>query len=426
MARFLLCTAAAAGHVTPVVSISRALVERGHEVVWITGRAFSGRVHATGATFHPFPESIDPGDRDLYEFYPELRGLHGTAQLNWYFKHVFLDAAPGQIQVIDSVLGSFDADVLIGDLAVPGVFYKSELSRIPSAMISLVPLAISSRDTAPFGLGLLPGDGPWARVRNRFLNWVFDQAMLRDLNEHANGIRNQLGLPPRRLPFLRAYFEFPKLVMQLTAPAFEYPRSDLPANLHFIGPPIPGPGPTFSPPAWWPDLNGERPVVLVTQGTIAARGDSLFAQALDALRNEDVLVVAAPVEAAGSKALQENARTAAFIPFEHLLPHIDVMVTNGGYGGTQLALTHGVPLVVAGATEDKMEVAARVDWSGAGINLRQENPTSSRIRSAVKQVLANPRFRWNAQRLQNEFARCNAPRRAAELLETLAAGSTNF
>ena len=36
------------------------------------------------------------------------------------------------------------------------------------------------------------------------------------------------------------------------------------------------------------------------------------------------------------------------------------MVTNGGYGGVQQALANGVPLVVAGDSEDKPEVAARV------------------------------------------------------------------
>ena len=64
-----------------------------------------------------------------------------------------------------------------------------------------------------------------------------------------------------------------------------------------------------------------------------------------------------------------NVRLERFIPHDVLLPHVDVMVTNGGYGGVQQALAHGVPLVVAGDSEDKPEVAARVQWSGAGINL---------------------------------------------------------
>jgi UDP:flavonoid glycosyltransferase YjiC (YdhE family) len=41
------------------------------------------------------------------------------------------------------------------------------------------------------------------------------------------------------------------------------------------------------------------------------------------------------------------------------------MVTNGGYGGVQMALAHAVPLVVAGAKEDKPEVAGRVGGPAA-------------------------------------------------------------
>ena len=51
------------------------------------------------------------------------------------------------------------------------------------------------------------------------------------------------------------------------------------------------------------------------------------------------------------------------------------MVTNGGYGGVQFALAHGVPLVVAGDHEDKPETAARVAGSGVGRNLKTGRPT---------------------------------------------------
>lgn len=69
------------------------------------------------------------------------------------------------------------------------------------------------------------------------------------------------------------------------------------------------------------------------------------------------------------------------------------MVTNGGYGGVHYAMAYGVPLVVAGRTEDKVEVTARVAWSGAGIDLRTNRPQPDRIRDAVRQVLADPRYR---------------------------------
>ena len=64
--------------------------------------------------------------------------------------------------------------------------------------------------------------------------------------------------------------------------------------------------------------------------------------------------------------LPPNTYVAEYLPHDVLLPKVDVMVTNGGYGAVQRALSTGVPLVVAGDTEDKPEVAARVAWSGAG------------------------------------------------------------
>jgi Erythromycin biosynthesis protein CIII-like, C-terminal domain len=61
--------------------------------------------------------------------------------------------------------------------------------------------------------------------------------------------------------------------------------------------------------------------------------------------------------------LPANVRAEAFVPFGALMEHVSLMVTNGGYGGTHFAMSHGVPLVVAGTSEDKAEIVARVNWS---------------------------------------------------------------
>ena len=97
-----------------------------------------------------------------------------------------------------------------------------------------------------------------------------------------------------------------------------------------------------------------------------------------ALARDDVLVVATtggPDPEPLRRGLPANVRLERFVPHDLLLPHVDVMVTNGGYGGVQQALANGVPLVVAGDSEDKPEVAARVQWSGTGINLHTGRPS---------------------------------------------------
>jgi UDP:flavonoid glycosyltransferase YjiC (YdhE family) len=133
-----------------------------------------------------------------------------------------------------------------------------------------------------------------------------------------------------------------------------------------------------------------------------------------------VLVIAVPVQGGPLGDLPVNVRAEPFIPFDRLLPHVDVMVSNGGYGGTQMALAHGIPLMVAGEIEDEMEVAARVEWTDAGINLRQQRPSPDQVRRAVREVLANPRYQENGGAIGASFVKYDAPTRASELLESLA------
>jgi len=119
-------------------------------------------------------------------------------------------------------------------------------------------------------------------------------------------------------------------------------------------------------------------------------------------------------------ALPTNVRMERFIPHDRLLPHVDVMVTNGGYGGVQQALAHGVPLVVAGDSEDKPEVAARVRWSGAGIDLRTGRPSPGRVAEAVRRVVTRPAYAARARALQAEIQRTRPLDTIAEVLLALA------
>jgi UDP:flavonoid glycosyltransferase YjiC (YdhE family) len=85
-----------------------------------------------------------------------------------------------------------------------------------------------------------------------------------------------------------------------------------------------------------------------------------------------------------------------------------VFVTNGGYNGVQQALSHGVPLIIAGTTEDKPRVGHRVEYSGVGIDLKTATPTKEQVRDAVKAILTNATYRERAQSLQTELSQMNS------------------
>jgi UDP:flavonoid glycosyltransferase YjiC (YdhE family) len=149
----------------------------------------------------------------------------------------------------------------------------------------------------------------------------------------------------------------------------------------------------------------------VTQGTFANDDFTrLVLPAVRALAGRPVLVVLTaggrPEEElrAALGVVPDNVRTASYLDYAKLLPRLSALVTNGGYGTVTQALAQGVPLVVAGRTEDKAEVAARVAWSGAGIDLRTDEPTPRQVSDAVAKVLFDPRYRRAAVRLQAEGA----------------------
>jgi UDP:flavonoid glycosyltransferase YjiC (YdhE family) len=66
-------------------------------------------------------------------------------------------------------------------------------------------------------------------------------------------------------------------------------------------------------------------------------------------------------------------------------------------------------LVVAGRSEDKPEVAARVAWSGAGRNLQTDRPTETQLRRAVRTVLRKPSYGRGAARLKHQIDRLGDP-----------------
>lgn len=74
------------------------------------------------------------------------------------------------------------------------------------------------------------------------------------------------------------------------------------------------------------------------------------------------------------------------IPLDDLLPHCKVLVTNGGYGAFQHTISNRTPLVIAGAGEEKPEVAARAKWVAIGINLRTGSPKPEQVRTAVERL----------------------------------------
>jgi UDP:flavonoid glycosyltransferase YjiC (YdhE family) len=422
MARILIATAPVAGHVTPGLRICRTLVSRGHEVWWYTGRKYQRAVERSGARFVAMQHARDYDDAELDREFPG-RALHqGLAQLRFDLIQLFVDPIPAQVADLQRISAEQPFDVMLHDVGFLGMGPFAERSGIAYATYGISALTYPSVDTAPFGLGLGPTRGLLGRLRNRALQTVVERGIFRSVQSHYEGTRRRVGVGPSPTGWLFADAMSPHAFLQGCTPGFEYPRTDMPAQVQFVGPFLPPAESNFVEPAWWSELRSGRPVVHVTQGTVATSPEQLIVPTLRALRGEDVLVVATTGRAPAKElsGYGPNARIEQFVPYAHFMPHVDVMITNAGYGGVQSALAQGIPLIAAGASEDKPEIARRIAWSGVGIDLRTGTPTPERIREAFRTLLSDSRYRQNARRLRDEIAQTDAPTRAAEVIEQLA------
>lgn len=418
--RYLFAPIPVTGHVNPGLPIARELVRRGHDVRWYSTQRFRRAIDSIGARWVPLRHAL-PIDEENFDMWPE-RPAEGIAQLQHDIKNLFIEFIRGAIVDLEQELHREPADVIVGDNGSAVVEAVHQKLGIPWAVYGMSVLTLSSRDTAPFGLALSPSTTRLGRLRNRFLYWLVDRVIFREATRYNAQLRRDLGIPPLR----RSIFDFAKdadLYLQSGVPSFDYPRTDLPDNVHFIGAPIPEPPSGWTPPSWWGQTSAKR-VVLVTQGTINNDFDQLIRPAIRALTDLDVLVVVTTgsrnPEDVQIERLPANVRVERFIPYAHLMPHVDLLLTNGGYGSIQIALAHGVPIIAIGKTEEKPEIANRVQWSGVGIGLKVRIPTEDQIRNAVQTVLHTPTYAARAEALRYELAGLDAARIGADLLEELA------
>ena len=423
MARFLVATMPVPGHVAPVAPIVSALVLRGHSVVWYGSRFFQRQIEATGASFRPIVSTLDYGDSAYDTHFPERARLTGLRQVVFDFEHLFVGAVEGYVRDLRAIAAEFEPEVVVVDPGVAAGWVLEQVDGMRTATVNVSVLGLQSRDAAPFGLGLPPAAGLWGRCRNRALYWLVDHVLFRRVNRAFRSLASRNGWPVTAVRPQAGRF----LYLQPSVPELEYARSDLPPQVHVIGALLPDPPSDFTVPPWWVDVQAAReagrPVVLVTQGTIATNPEELITPTLNALESEDVLVVVAGAEAGRLPGVPANARVAPFVPFVPLMPLVDAFVTNGGYGGVMIALSHGVPVISGGTTEDKSEVGARVAYAGVGVNLKTNRPSPRQVKDAVRKLLDDPGFRDRARAISASLARYDAPTAAAALLEELASTS---
>jgi MGT family glycosyltransferase len=423
----LLVSTPAMGHLNPLLGIGRMLIADRHEVMGLSSSFLQGAIEKIGARFRSFLPDADIDSRRIPELFPELVELGpGPQLLRYILERPFLEPMLSQYESIEQVLREFPADIIIGDHLMCGVLpllLGPRSERPPIVLLGTTYLISRRDDGAPADAGVPYASTEQQRQEGAALAKTFDDIVFGPVSDKLNEHLGRIGIPPLHKNLYDAMVELPDCYLQLTVPSFEFPRRKLPSSVRFVGPlPIePNQAPV---PAWAHELDGPRKVVLITQGTLTNNDFSaLILPAVEALAEQpDILVIVTlggrSVDALAGP-LPANVRVAAYLPFEWAMSKIDALVTNGGYGSLNQALSFGVPVVTAGAVADRGDVGARVAWSGVGVNLATNAPTSDALRMAVRRVLDEPQFRARAAAFAAEARSIDTKSKVLQILKQL-------
>jgi UDP:flavonoid glycosyltransferase YjiC (YdhE family) len=408
--KILMASTPATGHINPMLAIGHVLMAEGHELVCLSGTWLRDRIEDAGMKFRALIPAADLDLRDILSAAPELKVIPpGPEWLRVALERIFVDRVGPQNDSLQAALQEFPADAIMVDNTFFGVvpmLNGPRSQRLPVVVCGTSFLHWCRDDGAPHFLGLPPAATQADHDKYAGIAAEFDRIVYQPARRRLNRILKDFGVGPMTLPPFDAMVALADAYLQLSVASFEFPRP-IPPSVYFVGTPpiITGQAPL---PSWANDLDASRKVVLVTQGTVANHDFGLLiAPTLAALANEtDVLVVVTtggrPIDAIPG-VVPGNARLATYLPFEWLLPKVDVFVTNGGYGSVNQALSFGIPVVTAGLTEDKADVNARVAWSGVGINLGTNEAAPEAVREAVRAVLDTPNYRTRAGEMAAEF-----------------------
>jgi UDP:flavonoid glycosyltransferase YjiC (YdhE family) len=408
----VLVAAPVAGHTTPMIILTSELVQHGFAVTFVGGEEYRKDLEAAGAEvvglepvltaeFNAKRELIPVGIPRL--MYDIENVFIGQTEKRWIILKDVLEKLRENDPVIDVVIVAEPLFMGTNPLLLGAPLPRGYTSRPKVISFNQLPYFGSSVVTGPFGLALPPDGSETCGARNMIIKDMMVHGPFAGPIAMQRKTLMDLGVPDSELlndfP-MDLWFSIPDAILQMCPPSFEYVRPDAPRHFKFAGflPKQPLKANIAYPTFWSEVVRGNKRVVVVTQGTVAVVLTDLLIPSLQALADRDDLLVVAILGQKGitlpeGVVLPANSRVVDYLPYDAILPHASAFIINGGYGGVIHGINHGVPMVLAGDTEDKPEVGMRAEYAGLAVNLRTGKPNAKAIRDALDRVLVDPRFK---------------------------------
>jgi UDP:flavonoid glycosyltransferase YjiC (YdhE family) len=377
------------GYWHPLVPFARAVMDAGHEVAFATAPGFGPTVEESG--FRCFPVGKDETEDEKKARMARLGQIPGTERgaIMWsdYFAGIW---ARETLADLLPLAREWQPDLIVReDVEFTGCV-AAECLGIPHAVVQV----------SSFRPYLFESTGP-----------ALDR------------LRGDAGLPPDpNCEMLHRY-----LHIYATPLSFHNPEYSLPPTSHSVfhggfdsssGKELPG----------WVSSLPPLPTVYATLGTVMNHNVAILAAILEGLRGESLnLIMTTGVDVDPSSFDAPKRGTGEgqthierYIPQSLILPYCDLMIVHGGSGTVKDAFRHGLPMVIIPVGADQHVNAKQCADLGLARVVAPEERTPEAIREAAMEVLQNPTYRENAEKLRDEVRAMPGLDEAVRLFEQLA------
>lgn len=415
--RFLFVMGDGGGNIPPQLGLARALVSRGHEVRVLTEPSVEEDVRASSASYVSFTNAPHRSDRSREsDFVRDFEAKTPIGSLAAFRDRVMFGPARAYAEDTMAEIERWRPHVLAPDWLRTGAAVAGEAAGVPTALLVHGHNLLPEPGKPPPGFGFLPPRSALGRTRDR----IFERIFVRLLNKGLpalNDARRTCGLQP--LAHVLEHFERPARFLCLYSEALEFPADRHPAHCRYVGPVLEEPAWTSPWTSPWPD-NDRRPLVVISMSSTFMRQERALRRCIDAVSPMPVraLVTLGPTLDPAAFPGAENVVVVQSAPHHEVFGQADAVVTHAGMGTVARALANGLPLVCAPMGRDQDDIAARVQWHGAGLRVGRTT-SAAKIQTAIRQVLDDPSFREAAERLQSAIQADVAADRAVAELEAL-------
>jgi MGT family glycosyltransferase len=417
MTDLLMTTWDGAGTTPPLMSVARALVERGHALRVLADPVLRAEVEATGAEHTSWtraPHRVERAPRN--HFVKDWGGLdpaEGFAQMR---DNLALGPAAEFAADVSEELARRPAAAVLTELLLFGPQVAAEAARVPSIVLNPTINVVPAPGIPPFGLGLMPATTEAERLRHEELGAVVN-AMWDEGLPALNRARAEHGLEPLEHALDQGRSVARVLVM--SSRAFDF-MGPLPPTVTHVGPRLDD----LAEAGAWTPPPGDDPLVLVALSSdFQNQGDLLqrISDAMGELPVRAVLTTGRGIDP-GAVSAPRNVQVVRSAPHSEILREAALAVVHGGHGVTIKALAAGVPLVVVPMGRDQHDIAARVVHAGAGVRIDQ-SASAQEIAAAAREVLREDSYGRAAERIAATIAEETATDLAVEEIEAVVAGA---